>query len=275
MAHSWLPGCQRTIDTDISAILEILNIPLDLFLGFGIGLSLGLIGGGGSILTVPVLVYLVGQSPQTAVTTSLAIVGANSLAGAYFHQVNHNLNWRVAFMFGGSGMLAAYLAAGLSASISPILLLVLFAVLMTLVGLRMVFAKETATCKITQPRNLWVILAAGVGVGLLTGLLGVGGGFVIVPALVIVVGLPMAQAVGTSLVIIALNSLAGFAGHLQSGACNIPVLIIFAIAGTVGVFVGAKLGSKLPAQILRFCFAILVLILAGYLFWDNLPKLFI
>ncbi len=250
-----------------------MNIPLDLILGFGIGLSLGLIGGGGSILTVPALVYLVGQSPQTAVTTSLAIVGVNSLSGVYFYQKTHSIDWRIAALFGATGMLAAYFGADLSNALSPALLLVLFASLMAFVAIRMLITPKNPTVGAEHPRSIGVILAAGVGVGLLTGFFGVGGGFLIVPALVILVGLPMSQAVGTSLVIISLNSLAGFAGHVQSAACDIPILIIFALAGSLGVFVGTKFCHKLSPQTLRNYFAVFVLLLALYLFLDNLPKL--
>src|SRR5512142_2360721 len=106
------------------------GLPLDLALGFSIGLSLGLLGGGGSILTVPALVYIVGQTPQVAVTASLAIVGANSALGAFFHRAQGTLNWRLALVFGGVGMLTSYLAAGLSKLFAPTALLVAFAVLM-------------------------------------------------------------------------------------------------------------------------------------------------
>lgn len=250
-----------------------MDILLDITLGLGIGLSLGLIGGGGSILTVPALVYLVGQSPQTAITTSLAIVGINSLSGVFFHHKKHSINWRIAWLFGGSGMLAAYLSADLSAAISPEVLLVLFAILMSLVAIRMLLGSNNPAKESPQPRGLAVIVLAGLGVGILTGFLGVGGGFLIVPALVLLVGLPMAQAIGTSLVIITLNSLAGFIGHLQYAACDIPILIIFSLAGSLGVFVGARFCHKLSGQTLHRLFAIFVFGLALFLFWDNLPKL--
>jgi len=106
MARGWLSGGERE--------LGMPQLPLYLLLGFSIGLSLGLLGGGGSILTVPALVYLVGQSPQAAVTTSLAIVGANSLLGAYFHNLKGSCNWSAALVFGGAGMTVTYFAAGLS-----------------------------------------------------------------------------------------------------------------------------------------------------------------
>lgn len=247
---------------------------LDLLLGFGIGLSLGLLGGGGSILTVPALVYLVGQSPQAAVTTSLAIVGANSALGAFFHNLSGTCNWKVAAVFGGAGMVTAYLAAGLSKLFSPALLLVLFAVLMVLIALLMLLRKEGTNKGEACQNPRWpAVLAGGVGVGVLTGILGVGGGFLIVPALVMLVGLPMSQAVGTSLIIIAANSLAGFAGHLSTPGFDLSLTLIFVLAGLVGTFAGARLVSKIPAARLRQGFAFFVVILAIFLLYDNLPKL--
>lgn len=247
---------------------------LDLLLGFTIGLSLGLLGGGGSILTVPALVYLVGQSPQAAVTTSLAIVGANSALGAFFHNLRGMCNWRVALAFGGSGMLAAYLAAGLSKLFAPALLLVAFALLMSVIGILMLVRKEGApqaeTC---APRNWPVVVAGGAGVGLLTGVLGVGGGFLIVPALVMLVGLPMSQAVGTSLVVITANSFAGLAGHLDSAGFDLRLTLVFVAAGLVGTFSGSRLANRLPGGRLRRVFGAFVVLLAVLLLYDNLPRL--
>lgn len=252
------------------------SLALEICLGFGIGISLGLLGGGGSILTVPALVYLVGQSPQAAMTTSLAIVGANSALGAFFHhRQNSGLNWKVALVFGGAGMATSYLAAGLSGWFSPALLLVIFALLMLAIAGLMLARKETAPEPAAPPPatcNWPLILAGGVGVGLLTGLLGVGGGFLIVPALVMLVGLPMGQAVGTSLAIIAANSLAGLAGHLGAPGFDLPVTSIFVLAGLAGTFAGARLGLRLPAARLRQAFAGFVIVLALFLLADNLPK---
>jgi uncharacterized protein len=262
------------------ASIGMAAIGLDLILGFMIGLSLGLLGGGGSILTVPALVYLVGQSPQAAVTTSLAIVGANSAVGAFFHQRagqdgQKRFNWQVALIFGGAGMLVSFLAAGLSKHVPPGLLMVLFALLMLVVGGLMLFQKRPAAIEETarpETLNLWVTLLAGASVGLLTGILGVGGGFLIVPALVMLVGLPMSQAVGTSLAIIAANSFAGLLGHL-GGSFDLWVTLFFVAAGIAGTFVGSKLARRLPAQCLRQIFAIFVIVLAVALLVDNLPKL--
>jgi len=244
---------------------------LDLALGFGIGLSLGMLGGGGSILTVPALVYLVGQPPSAAVATSLAIVGANSVLGASFHRAQGTLNWRVAVLFGGAGMAAAYLAAGLSRVFSPAGLLVTFAVLMLVISGLMLSPWQLRRAE-PAATNWAVVLVSGAGVGLLTGLLGVGGGFLIVPVLVMLVGLPMAQAVGTSLMVIAMNSLAGLLGHL-GGAFDPALTTVFVAAGLAGTFTGTRLAGRLPAEQLRKGFAVLVGALALFLLYDNLPQL--
>lgn len=245
---------------------------LELGLGFTIGLSLGLLGGGGSILTVPMLVYILGQTPQAAVSTSLAIVGANSALGAVFHRTQGTLNWRIALIFGGAGMLTAYLFAGLSKRFSPAALLVAFAILMIVIGAVMVWPRRRDTS--TRSRTRWPIgLISGAGVGALTGFLGVGGGFLIVPALVMLVGLPMPMAVGTSLIVIAMNSLAGLLGHLNGPALDVTLIITFVAAGFAGSFIGARLARRLPPDRLRASFAIFVILLAFYLLADNLPKL--
>ena len=246
---------------------------LDLALGFGIGLSLGLMGGGGSLLTVPALVYLVGQTPQAAVTTSLAIVGANSLMGASFHRAQGTLNWKIALTFGGAGMLVSYLSAGLSKMMPEAFLLIAFAVIMLLVGGLMLTRTGNDPVEISKPRSLPVVIVSGAGVGLMTGILGIGGGFLIVPALVMLVGLPMQMAVGTSLIIIAMNSLAGFLGHAGDGSLNITMTVIFTAAGLVGTFAGARLNKRLPTGKLQKVFAWFVILLAIFLLYDNLPHI--
>jgi uncharacterized protein len=248
------------------------DLTLSLALGFAIGVSLGLLGGGGSILTVPALVYIIGQTPQAAVTTSLAIVSANSALGAFFHNTQGSLNWKIALVFGGAGMGIAYLAAGLSSLFTPAALLVLFAFLMIVISIVMLLPRNGVEHNSKQASWL-VVIAAGAGVGLLTGILGVGGGFLIVPALVIFVGLPMYQAVGTSLVIISANSLAGFIGHLGTSLFDFSLTMVFVLTGLMGTFAGSRLAKRMPAQLLRRVFAVFVLLLAIYLLVDNLPKL--
>ena len=247
------------------------QLALDIMLGFVIGLSLGLLGGGGSILTVPALVYLVGLSPQAAVTASLVIVGANSAMGAFMHRSQGTLNWKVALVFGGTGMAMAYLAAGWSKALPATTLMMLFAVLMLVVGLFMMF-KPTPLGNDEGGRGWLVTVLTGAGVGLLTGFLGVGGGFLIVPALVMLVGLSMRQAVGTSLVVIAMNSLAGFLGHLQGPPIDLQVVVIFVAAGLAGALVGTRLTRIVHPEHLRKAFAVFVIGLAIFLLVDNLNK---
>lgn len=246
---------------------------LSLILGFGIGGSLGLLGGGGSILTVPALVYLIGQTPQAAVTTSLAIVGANSALGAFFHRSQGTLNWHVALLFGGSGMIMSYLSAGISKQFPAYVLMVAFAALMLIVGIILVRQKKAAlAARPNEDLKLWKVIVSGAAVGLLTGILGVGGGFLIVPALVMLVGLPMHHAVGTSLLVIAMNSAAGFLGHLDGTALDGALIVTFIAAGIAGTFAGSRLGKRLQPALLRQAFAIFVIGLAVLLLADNLPK---
>ena len=247
-------------------------------LGFVIGLMLGFLGGGGSILTVPALVYVVGQSPQAAVSASLIIVGSNAAIGALFHKrqgqrtQEETLNWRVALLFGGVGMITSYWAAGLSQLVSDTMLMVLFALLMLVVGAFMVLNRNGQRTE-SGERGWVVTVASGAVVGLLTGFLGVGGGFLIVPALVMLVGLPIRQAVGTSLVVIAMNSLAGLLGHLTGAPFDMTIITTFVIAGFVGAFAGARLGRYLKPDHLRTSFAVFVIVLAVVLLVDNVGKL--
>jgi uncharacterized membrane protein YfcA len=241
---------------------------LETLLGFLIGITLGLLGGGGSILTVPTLVYLVGQSPQMAVTASLVIVGANSAFGVALYRAQGTLNGRVALVFGGAGMAFAYVGGLLSKHISPNLLMVAFALLMLGVGASML-RKPKVVQHAPQPASLRVILASGVVVGLLTGFLGVGGGFLIVPALVMLVGLPMREAVGTSLVVIAMNSAAGFLGHLDALSLDVALIVTFTLSGMAGVFVGSRLAKHIAPHHLRHAFALFVMGLAVFLLLDN------
>lgn len=245
---------------------------VDILLGFVIGLTLGFLGGGGSILTVPALVYIVGQSPQTAITASLVIVGATAATGALLHRRQGSLNAPVALLFGGVGMATAYWAAGVSQLLPSGTLLVLFALLMLVVGGLMILSKLPQQGKSCQ-RSWLITIASGAGVGLLTGFLGVGGGFLIVPALVMLVGLPMRQAIGTSLIVIAMNSLAGLLGHLNGATLDLLVIGIFVAAGIGGVFAGSRLTRYIRPDQIRTSFACFVMLLGLLLLVDNVSKL--
>ena len=264
---------------------------VNIIAGFAIGFVLGLLGGGGSILTVPALVYLSGQTPQAAVTASLAIVGANSLAGAYFHrragaQQGQRGDLRRPLLFALAGMLAAYLASGWSRHFPPEALMLAFAGLMLVVGAWMVLGIGAPQESSGSPaihgspthgsptaRPFWLALAAGAGVGLVTGLLGVGGGFLIVPALVILVGLPVKDAVAASLLVIAANSAAGLLGHLGEAQASFSLLGVFLVSGLAGAYGGTRLSLRLPAEKLRRLFGALVIVLGVALLIDQWAKL--
>lgn len=248
---------------------------VELLLGFGIGLSLGLLGGGGSILTVPALVYLIGQRPQAAVTASLVIVGLNSLSGVAFHGRQGGLNWRVALVFGGVGMASAYTAAMLTRRLPETLLMVLFALLMLLIGTLMIMRRAPPERQEPRPAGLGVTVLGGAVVGALTGVLGVGGGFLIVPALVMLVGLPMRQAVGTSLIVITMNSLAGLLGHLGGAPLDLGLILVFGAAGSAGTFAGARLTRHIQPARLQQAFALFIMLLSAALLYDNLGKMLI
>lgn len=248
-------------------------VVVEVALGLAIGLSLGLMGGGGSILTVPALVYIVGQTPQVAVTASLVIVGANSAAGVFFHRTHGTLNWQVAVLFGSAGMVMAYLGAGLSRLLPSEILMLLFALLMLFVGAFMILRQQMPDAQGNMHGWPVIVLSGGLA-GLMTGFLGVGGGFLIVPALVLLVGLPMHQAVGTSLLIIAMNSLAGFLGHIGDISLDFAVIAIFAISGILGTYIGSRLAQHIRPRALSRFFALFIIILALYLLQDNLTRVF-
>ncbi|MDW8395368.1 MAG: sulfite exporter TauE/SafE family protein [Anaerolineae bacterium] len=252
--------------------MTIGTLLIDLGLGFAIGLTLGLLGGGGSILTVPALVYIVGISPHAAVTASLVIVGANSTLGALMHRAQGTLNWRVALAFGSVGMVASFAAAGISKNVPPHVLLSLFALLMVVIGAWMLLSRSIGESQRT-PRGWLAVGLSGLLVGALTGFLGVGGGFLIVPALVMLVGLPMKQAIGTSLIVIAMNSLAGFLGHLTGSSLDLLTIGVFVLAGCAGAWVGVKLVKHFSPKMLRQAFAVFVIGLGAFLLGDNLRHL--
>lgn len=248
---------------------------MSVFLGAVIGLSLGLLGGGGSILTVPALVYIIGLPVAEATGTSLAIVGVTAMIGAVGHYRAGRVATRQAFGFGGASIIGSVAGSLLSKHVDGQLLLALFAFLMIAAGLAMLRGRK-ATKRVAAPHGLSGlarVAGAGVGVGLLTGFFGVGGGFVIVPALTLIIGLPMAMAIGTSLVVIAIASAAGLATHLGAGALDPAVTGFFVLGGLIGTIAGSSLAGRVPEQFLRRGFATLVFILAAYLLMQNYAAL--
>lgn len=239
-----------------------------------IGLSLGLIGGGGSILTVPILVYLLGVGPHEAVGMSLAVVGATSILGSFLHWRRDNVDISAGLLFGVAGIIGALLGSPLTKLVSPQALLLIFGLLMLVVAVSMIWRRNHAIDDSThRPHPVQGILA-GLGVGVLTGFLGVGGGFLIVPALVFFGGLSMKKAIGTSLFVIFLNCAAGLVGHMSQNIFDwqlTGIVIALAVSGTV---VGTILSHRIAAQRLQSMFAVLVLGVAAFLVVKNYAVIF-
>ncbi|MHA8102639.1 sulfite exporter TauE/SafE family protein [Aquirufa nivalisilvae] len=257
-----------------------------------IGISLGLIGGGGSILTVPVLVYLFGINPILATAYSLFIVGASSLVGAFPKYKQGLVNLKTAIIFGIPSIISVYATRKLIVPLIPtdifqigdlmitksILMMVLFAILMVAASISMIRGNcencgkegsEDQEIKV-QTFNYPVILLEGSVVGLLTGLVGAGGGFLIIPALVVLSKLPMKQAVGTSLLIIAMKSLIGFTGDLGHQIIDWPLLLTITGLAIAGIFIGDKFSKNVDNDKLKRGFGWFVLIMGIYILIQQL-----
>ena len=240
-------------------------------LGLLIGVLLGLLGGGGSILAVPALVYGVGTPLAVAVPTSLLVVGVSSATAVLPRLRQGQVAWRIAGVFGAAGAGAAFAGAAVNRLLDPRVVLVGFAALMVAAGVRMLREQLTigGDCALPGGGVNWrgclpKAIGSGVVVGFLTGLFGVGGGFLIIPALVLLLGLPMTVAVGTSLVIIVINSVAGFAAHAGDAALDYRIALAFTAAAVVGSLASARAASRLPAERLRRWFAYLVFAVAAF-----------
>ncbi|WP_238324754.1 sulfite exporter TauE/SafE family protein [Paenarthrobacter aurescens] len=238
--------------------------------GLLVGGLLGLVGGGGSILAVPALVYGVGMPLTAAIPSSLLVVGASS-AVALLPRLRQGLNWTLALIIGATGGITAYAGTLVNRMLDQRTLLVVFAAIMILAGIRMFMPTKSSTgsCynagrSVRWRRCLPKALATGVVVGFLTGLLGVGGGFLIVPALTLVLGLPMALAVGTSLAIIVINSMGGFISHLGNIDVDWKNTVVFTVTAMAASLLAGRLGRSLPDKALKHGFAILVMLVAGY-----------
>jgi uncharacterized membrane protein YfcA len=243
-----------------------------------IGISLGLIGSGGSILTIPILVYLFKVNPEQATSYSLFIVGVTAISGSYKHYKMGNLQLRSALYFAIPSVfsillirevifpqIAATLFSIASYTISKdFLIMVVFAVLMMMAALSMI-RKETPQVK-TAKTNYPQLAVIGFFVGIVTGFLGAGGGFLIIPALIFFAHLPMKQAVGTSLFIIAINSSLGFAGDLYIGTpTDYPFLLRIAAMALIGMLIGSRLSTKIEGARLKPLFGWFVLVMGFYI----------
>lgn len=242
-----------------------------------VGLSLGLMGSGGSILTVPVLIYLAGEQEKVAIAESLGIVGAISLAGFVPYAFKKQIHWRSVILFGIPGMAGTYGGAMIAGYVSGTFQLILFAVVMLLSAVMMFQDKKQieGAGKLDIQHAWWKIVLEGLAVGVLTGLVGVGGGFLIVPALVLLGGLPMHLAIGTSLIIIAMKSFSGFFKYIDvlenlNLSMNWDLILIFSLIGAVGSLVGKTIGSKISNEGLKQGFAVFLVAMGGYIIYMNI-----
>jgi uncharacterized membrane protein YfcA len=240
--------------------------PLGLALSVLIGVSLGFFGGGGSILTVPLLVYVFDLGPKQAIASSLLVVGAASIAGAAQHWRAGNVELRTGLVFGAAGMAGAHLGGRAGAYLDGALLLLLFAAMMVLTSLAMWRGRRAPSGPPAERRALGPLVAQGLGVGLFTGLIGAGGGFLIVPALALWAGLPMSAAVGTSLFVIVLNTLAGFSGYASHVRVDFALVAAVATAAIAGSFLGSWLARRTDPNSLRRAFALFVVAMAAVIF---------
>ncbi len=249
------------------------------FLAALIGVSLGLIGGGGSILTVPLLVYVMGISPVLATSYSLFIVGATSLVGAAISYTRGLVNIKTAILFGLSSISSVFITRKLLLPLVPrvfyfgdhfsishdTLTMLLFAILMLLAAMAMIrkgsAPRQASTVVMQQHLPVFKLLGYGILIGLVTGLLGAGGGFLLIPFLVLVIKIPMKQAVGTSLLIIALNSMIGFTGDIGHFLIDWTFLLSITAVAIAGIFAGALLSKKIHGEQLKQAFGWFVLIM--------------
>ncbi|MCW2899130.1 MAG: rane protein [Streptosporangiaceae bacterium] len=241
-----------------------------------VGVSLGALGGGGSMLTVPLLVYGAGRSPSDAIAMSLVIVSITSAVATVSHARAGRVHWHTAAVFGTGGMAGAYGGGRLASLISGSLLLLAFAVLMMVTAVAMIRggpadAVLPPSLGPMAPR-LSRITLHGLGVGIITGLLGAGGGFLIVPALTLLAGLPMAAAVGTSLAVIAMNSAVGLAGHLATADLDWPLTLAFAAAAVAGTLAGRRLTGLVPDHTLRRIFGWFVVLMGVVVLAEQLHR---
>lgn len=238
-----------------------------------IGLSLGLLGGGGSILTVPILVYVLGVDAKEAIATSLVVVGTTSLFAMIPHARAGNVAWRTGLVFGVAGMAGAYLG-GLGAGwLSGRTLMVLFAIMMVVTAGAMFRGRKVPEAQVdTDPQHhpVWRIVADGLVVGAVTGLVGAGGGFLVVPALVLLGGVEMRVAVGTSLLVIAMKSFAGYLGHASHEHIDLTLTGLIATSAVLGSFVGGAFAQKVPEAALRRGFAGFVLVMGALQLYKEL-----
>lgn len=248
---------------------------LVLALSLVIGLSLGVLGGGGSILTVPILVYVAGFGPKEAIAASLFVVGVTSAVSVVSHARRGRVRWRTGLLFGAAGMAGAFVGGLLGGHIPGQILLIAFAVMMVATSIAMLRGRKKkddgGAAPVKHELPLGRVLLDGAVVGLITGLVGAGGGFLVVPALALLGGLPMAAAVGTSLVVIAMKSFAGLAGYLTSVQLDWGLVLAVTAAAIGGTLIGSRIAGRIPEDVLRKAFGWFVLAMGTFVLTQQAP----
>lgn len=244
-----------------------------------IGISLGLLGSGGSILTVPVLVYVLHHDEKPAMAESLAIVGAIALIGALQYAFKKQIHWRSVLFFGVPGMFGAYGGAFAAGYINGVVLLAIFGAFMLLAAFMMLRPVKLAPVGDGhKSRAIWKIALEGIAVGIITGMVGAGGGFLIIPALVLLGGLSMHIAVGTSLCIIAMKSGAGLVKYLdvvrnENLTVDWTVIVLFIVVGAAGTLAGQAIAGRINQATLRKVFGVFLIVMAVYILINQAMKL--
>jgi|KBSSwiStaDraftv2_1062776.scaffolds.fasta_scaffold26857_7 uncharacterized membrane protein YfcA len=245
--------------------MTVPNELLGVGLGFVVGIVLGLLGGGGSILAVPIFLFVFRVPARPAFAMSLAVVGMSAFIGFLGHWRQGSVNLRVGLPFGGVAMVAAFVTARLSTHVPDTIRLTLFALFAFTAAIVMLFDSLRPVKKDAvpggQPHFTPLLAVEATGVGALTALIGAGGGFVIVPALVYLAGVPVKEAVGSSLLIITLNSLSGFAGYIGQVPIDWSLVGVFTSVAALGAILGTRLNRYVPQVRIKQGFALLILIL--------------
>lgn len=254
-------------------MLEPVQYVLGGFSGALVGFVLGLVGGGGSILAVPLMVYLVGvRSPHMAIGTSALAVAANAALGLTNHARHGNVKWRCALVFAASGIAGAAIGSTLGKAFDGQKLLFLFALVMILVGILMLRRRNhLGDPEVRLGReNAGKLVAYGLGTGLFSGFFGIGGGFLIVPGLIAATGMPMLNAVGSSLVAVTTFGLTTAANYALSGLVDWALALVFVAGGFLGSFAGTRAAKHLSgAGHLSTVFAALIFVVAAYMLWKS------
>ncbi len=246
---------------------------LGVFLTALMGVSLGLLGGGGSILAVPILVYVLGVEEHAAIAISLVLVGLTAWAAALQHHRAGNVDWKGGFLFAACGAPANLLGAYLSKRLPGAWLMLLFGALMVLAGTAM-YRRRIVDAVERSKKNFYVLAVCGASVGFLTGFLGVGGGFLIVPALVLFLGEPMKPAIGTSLFIIGANCAIALWGHRSAMSMNWSTMLPLSGAALAGTFAGVAASHRFNAVQLRKAFAMFIVLLGAWMVARNFAGTF-